>query len=327
MNASTMLRAAFPLALLLCLLAASPASAHVMSASQGALRLAGSEVRYELRMPLYETAALESPEDALLEAFRVRSEDGGEPAAESGSCAEEPAEAMYVCRSSFTFTQPPRAVRVRCEYHAAVAPNHVHVLRSGEAEMARRTMFDVVSPEAEIRFTAPTPAEVFRAQFGAGLRRAAVNPALALFLLALALAARTPREALAIAAAFLAVEIAAAVLYQAAARPLPARFIEAAAALTAAYLAVEILLLPEAGKRWLIAGGLGLFHGLFFGGFLLQGELRPLYFLPGAALCEAVLLAALCCIRLKARSRRAEQLAALLLLVVGLGWFLIRLQG
>ena len=35
------------------------------------------------------------------------------------------------------------------------------------------------------------------------------------------------------------------------------RFVEAATALTIAYMAVEILALPQAGKRWLIAGALG----------------------------------------------------------------------
>ena len=298
-----------------------------MSASQGALTLDGSEVRYELRMPLHETAALDAPEKALLAAFRVRSADGGPPAASSGNCAPDPAEGMYVCHASFNFAQPPRSVRASCDYHAVIAPNHVHILRSGEAAMARRTMFDIVSPQAEIRFAPPSRAEIFRAQCSAGARRAAVSPALLLFLLALALSARTPREALRIAAAFLAVELSAAAAYQALGRPLPARFVEAAAALTIAYLAVEMLLLPKAGKRWLVAGGMGLFHGLFLGGFLYRAELRPLDFLSGAALCETALLAALCAVRLKTFNRRAEQLAALLLLVIGLGWFLIRLQG
>jgi hypothetical protein len=35
------------------------------------------------------------------------------------------------------------------------------------------------------------------------------------------------------------------------------RFVEAGTALTVAYIAVEILALPQAGKRWLIAGALG----------------------------------------------------------------------
>ena len=326
MQAPRTFRAAFLLPLSLLWLAASPAGAHVMSTSRGTLSLAGNEAYYELQMPLYETAAVDSPESALRGAFRIAS-GGGEPVASTWNCTEDPAEEMYVCRASFTFAQPPRSVRVRCAYHAVTVPNHVHILRSGEAESARRTMFDVVSPEAEIRFAAPTPAELFRSQFGAGMRRVIVNPVLVLFLLALALSARTRQEALGIAAAFLAVEVSAALVFQAVAQPLPARFIESAAALTVAYLAVEILLLPEAGKRWLVAGGMGLFHGLFFGGFLRRAGMQPLYFLPGAALCELVVLAVLGGIRLKTRSRRAERLAALLLLVVGLGWFLIRLQG
>ncbi len=326
MKASPTLRAVFALPIFFPWLAAFPAGAHVMSASRGTLRLAGNAVRYELRMPLYEIAAVDSPQSALLGALHI-SAGGLGPSGFSGACAEEPAEDMYVCRSSFLFEQPPRSVRVRCEYHSVIVPNHVHVLRSGEGDLARRTMFDIVSPEAEIRFVAPTPAEIFRQQFAAGARRAVVNPVLLLFLLALALAARTPREALQIAAAFLAVEIAAALVFRTAALPLPARFVEAAGALTIAYVAVEILLLPDTGKRWLIAGGLGLFHGLFFSGFLRQAELQALYFLPGAALGEIAVLAVLGGVRLKTCGRRSEQLGALLLLLLGLGWFLIRLQG
>ncbi len=297
-----------------------------MSASRGTLSLAGNEVRYELQMPLYEIAAVDSPESALLGAFHISS-DGAEPTGFNGDCSEEPTEDMYVCRASFTFAQHPRSVRVRCEYHSVTVSNHVHILHSGEAGLARQTMFDIVSPEAEIRFATPAPAEIFQSQFTAGMRRVIVNPILVLFLLALVLAARMPQEALKIAAAFLAAEVPAALVFQASAQPLPVRFVEAAGALTIAYLAVEVLLLPEAGKRWLIAGGLGLFHGLFFGGFLRQTELRPLYFLSGAVLCEIIVLVVLGGIRLKTCGRRWEQLAALLLFVIGFGWFLIRLQG
>lgn len=307
-------------------LSAPVANAHVMSASQGTLQLNGNEVRYELRMPLYEIADIDSPESTLLEAFRVRSESG-EPIVSTGSCAEDPAQELYVCQASFTFAQPPRSVRVSCEYASVIVSNHVHILRSGEGESARQTIFDIASPEAEIRFAAPVASEIFRSQFEAGARRVILHPILALFLFALTLSARTPREAQKIVAAFVAVEVSAALVFQAVALPAPARFVEAAGALTIAYLAVEILLLPNAGKRWLIAGGMGLFHGLLFGGFLRQAELQPLYFLSGVVLCELILLAILGAIRRQIRSRRSEQLAALLLLVIGLGWFLIRLLG
>ena len=317
--------ALFSLALLLSL-TTLPVDAHVMSTSQGTLSLAGHEVRYQLEMPLYEISEVESPQSTLLAAFQVTS-DGVEPTQTTGNCSERAGDGMYVCNASFVFEEAPKTVHVRCDYPAATVPNHVHILRSGEGDLSRQTMFDIASQEAEIRFVEPTPLEVFWTQFNAGLRRVLINPVLVLFLLALTLSARTRPEAFSIAQAFIAVEVVAALVFRTGVWTAPARFVEAAGALTIAYLAVEILLLPEAGRRWLIAGGLGLFHGLFFGGFLLQAELRPIYFLSGVVLCEVVALAMLGAIWRKARSRRSEQLAALLLLVVGLGWFFVRLQG
>ncbi len=315
----------YSLALSLSFLTAA-ADAHVMSTSQGTLSLAGHEVRYELEMPLYEISEVESPQTTLLAAFQVTS-DGHEPTQTSGNCSEQTDDSVYVCNASFVFEEAPRTVNVRCDYPAVTVPNHVHILRSGEGDLSRQTMFDIASPEAEIRFVEPTSLEVFWTQFNAGLRRVLINPVLVLFLLALTVSARTRRESQSICGAFVAVEVVAAMVFRTGIWSAPARFVEAAGALTIAYLAVEILLLPEAGKRWLIAGGLGLFHGLFFGGFLVEANLRPIYFLSGVVLCEVLALAMLGAIWRKARTRRHEQLAALLLLVVGLGWFFVRLQG
>ena len=209
---------------------------------------------------------MESPQSTLLAAFQVTS-DGAEPTQTTGNCSERAGDGMYVCNASFVFEEAPKTVHVRCDYPAVTVPNHVHILRSGEGDLSRQTMFDIASQEAEIRFVEPTSLEVFWTQFNAGLRRVLINPVLVLFLLALTLSARTRSEAFAITEAFIAVEVVAALVFKTGAWTAPARFVEAAGALTIAYLAVEILLLPEAGKRWLIAGGLGLFHGLFFGVF------------------------------------------------------------
>jgi hypothetical protein len=68
------------------------------------------------------------------------------------------------------------------------------------------------------------------------------------------------------------------------------RFVEAGTALTVAYIAVEILALQQAGKRWLIAGALGAFHGLYFALFLRTSEFHALYVLTGAAMAEILLI-------------------------------------
>ena len=109
------------------------------------------------------------------------------------------------------------------------------------------------------------------------------------------------------------------------------RFIEAAAALTIAYLAFEIVLLPESRHRWIVVGVLGLFHGAYFSMFLAQSNFRAPVFLAGVTVAElllisifAVLLAALAHL---AWTRRAIPVAASLLLVTGLVWFLLRLRA
>ena len=88
-------------------------------------------------------------------------------------------------------------------------------------------------------------------------------------------------------------------------------------ALTVAYLAVEILMLPDAGKRWAVVLALGLFHGLYFAGF-------PATYLAGAAIAQAILIAAL----VLAASKLPliwRQRPAWALLAAGLGWFGFRL--
>ena len=144
-----------------------------------------------------------------------------------------------------------------------------------------------------------------------------------LFLAALVIAARSRRELLAITGTFLLGQCASAiamghVLWQ----PAP-RFVEAAMALAVAYLAVEILLLPEAGSRWLVTGVLGLFHGMYFHLFLQTTEYSAVLVLAGAALAE---LAVIALIALIVRGR-AKRVSASALLVIGMVWFFLRLRS
>ena len=147
----------------------------------------------------------------------------------------------------------------------------------------------------------------------------------------LVLAARTRRELLAMAAMFLAGQAASVLtMTHAAWQPAP-RFVEAAAALAMAYLAVEILLLPEAGARWLVAGVLGAFHGLYFRLFVQTTGYAPALVLLGAALAEAAAIAVLALVLSRlgrlAKAFRPVQVAASALLVFGMVWFLLRLRS
>jgi hypothetical protein len=91
------------------------------------------------------------------------------------------------------------------------------------------------------------------------------------------------------------------------------------AALTVAYLAVEILFLPRAGARWLVAGVLGGFHGLYFHFFVQTTGYRPGLVLAGAAAAELIAIAIL--------ALRPLQVSASALLVFGMVWFFLRLRN
>ena len=300
-----------------------PATGHVLSVSHGSLLQDGSDLLYELRMPLSEVPEDDDRARILLGAFLVL--DGDQPGDRvDGKCNEDAGQGLFLCTATYRFPDPPKAVAVRCEFPAVTVPQHVHVLRSGDGEMVRQTVFDITYTEAEIRFTPPTWRETVATESGAGFRRALTSPELLLFLLALALAGRSKPEFAACAGGFLAAQALVAVVGGMIALAPPVRFLEAAAALTVAYLAAEILFLPDASMRWLACGAMGTFHGLFFATLLGSAQMSPAYFLPGALAGEGLALALLGSVRLRYIGSRTEQLGAILLLVGGLGWFGLR---
>jgi hypothetical protein len=192
-------------------------------------------------------------------------------------------------------------------------------------------MFDRSFPRATLRFRPPGPAEVAMTEAAGGFLRALGGPVQILFLAALALAARGRQELLRISAAFLAGQtIAVLVVPGTGWQPAP-RFVEAAAALAVAYLAVEILLLPKAGARWLIAGVLGAFYGLFLYLFIQTAGYRPGFVLLGAAVAETAVIAMLAVLLGRmtkwGEAIRPVQLAASALLLFGIAWFIVRLRG
>jgi hypothetical protein len=316
--------------LLVLLLAPLPLVAHLLSISTGELQVEGNRVRYELRMPLYEVEYVKNPETALFEQFRLAS--GGAPGRLlQRNCREEFADGAFLCQAEYEFPQPVEELTVKCTYYAATVPNHIHILRARRGETSDQKIFDLASREAEIDFVPPTALEVAFEQTAAGAKRVAGAAAPLLFLAALVLAARSRRELVLLLGSFLIGECASALLLPISGwQPAP-RFVEAAAALTIAYLAVEILLLPEAGQRWLVVGVLGIFHGLYLGHFLSGSGYAASYVLAGVVSTE-VALAALFALLFSRAGRalaglRPVPIAAGLLLAVGMGWFLWRLRG
>ena len=304
-----------------------PLSAHVVSMSSGTLAVAGATARYELRMPLYEIAHIPSPEKTLFEHFRMAGATLG-----VHECHADPARDTYLCTAQYQWTSPVDRLDVDCTFASATVPNHVHMLRAQLADGRRdQAAFDLSFTHATLRFRPPTAFETATEEGLAGAARAWGGAVQILFLAALVLASRSVRELFALAGMFVAGQLLSVlVVPHTSWQPAP-RFVEAAAALTVAYLAVEILLLPNAGSRWIVAGALGAFHGLYFYLFLQNAGYGPLWVLTGAFLAELVALALLAFLfryvgRL-AQALRPVQVSASALLVYGMVWFFLRLRG
>ncbi len=288
----------------------APMFAHVVSISTGELRVDGPLAVYELRMPMYEVAHVAHPETELMDHVRFV---GAHRV--SSTCHQEDND--YVCVANLEFARRIDRVEVECTLYQITVPNHVHLLHVVEGSNSDQAVFDQTVPRGEVRFRPPSPMEVFARGLAGGISRAIVSPA-ALFLIGLVLAARSPREAALLAVMYLAGEWIARPIAPRIPWPLAPRFIEAAMALTVAYLAVEILALPTAGKRWTIVLVLGLFHGLAFAAF-------PVSYLAGATLIQCVLIAILAWAALRWATPIIRRAGAIALLVIGLGWFALRL--
>jgi hypothetical protein len=291
----------------------------------------GSRGHYELRMPQYEVAHIKDPNRSIFENIHFSS-GGREANLLSKNCVSDgTTDGTYSCTADYEFAAPPDRIEVWCTFHSITVPNHVHLLRAEMGGKQDQAIFDITFSRATLRFRPPTPLEVAVTQTGAGFARAWGGLAQILFLAALVLAGRSWKELCALTGMFLAGQVASALLLgHTGWQPAP-RFVEAAAALTVAYLAVEILLLPQAGARWVIAGALGAFHGLYFHLFLQTTSYHAGYVLAGAALAEVSAIAVLGLVFSRisrlAQALRPVQVSACALLAFGMIWFVLRLRG
>ena len=294
--------------------------------SSGEITITGTHAHYELNMPLYEVAHVQDPGHALLSHIRF----SGATMIES-ICGPQPQRDSYICNADYTFAAPIDRLDVDCTFPAITVPNHVHMLRATLDGKPDQAVFDSAFSHATLRFRPPTAMEIAIDQSAAGFIRALEGAVQVLFLAALVLAARGRRELLALAGMFVAGQVASALIMPHVAwQPAP-RFVEAAMALALAYLAIEILLLPEAGARWAVAGVLGIFQGLYFDIFLRDSGYHPQFVLSGAVAAEAIGIVILALVisqvnRL-AKALRPVQVEATALLFVGMVWFFLRLRG
>jgi len=275
-------------------LLAVPLSAHMVSLSSGQMEITGVEAQLILRVPAYELTA---GEKSLDNAYQIQ----GATLA-SRACVPDGQE--LVC--TYKFTAVPASPRVICRLAQALVANHVHVLTARRNGEVARQVFSGSVFDADLRFGGgqdPIPAAVD------GVAQAFSGWARLLLLFTIGFAARSRREALAFALA-LATSQAASLLF---ALPASPRFVEAAAAIGVGYLAFEVLMLPEAGYRWLAVAGVGMLLGLG----VPAGESGVYY---GVLVASSVAVAAAVGLCRLAPRAFARPVAASLLLVAA-GWF------
>jgi hypothetical protein len=305
----------------------------MVSISTGEITIDGTRAEYTVRMPLYEVQHIKEAGPALLNAIRF-SAGGAEAKRLGGECRNDAGENALVCVAHYEFAAPIESLEAASSFHTLTVPNHVHVLRGTLVDPAGNKLdqgvLDLSFPKAQLRFRPPGLAERAIEQASGGAMRAAGGAAQWLFLAALVLAARSRGEFCRLVAMFVAGEVASVLLLPLTSwQPAP-QFVEAACALTVAYLAVEVLLLPQAGMRWLVVGVLGVFHGLYFSLFISGSEYSPGWVLLGVVLAEVLLLAGIGW--LLSRLGRllpavSVRIAAGILIAIGLGWFFVRLRG
>jgi hypothetical protein len=271
----------------------------------------GPTAVFDLRIPMYEVPKVADPAKSLLD--RIQFGDGHRTRA---TCEDE--DGTYVCHAEYEFPGlHPNALEVQCSLFDVTVPNHVHLLTATQGPNADQLVFDRNFTEGEIRFHPPSRAETIARNTSKGAARTLQNTAGLLFLVALALAARSKREALTLAGVFLASEWLARPIGPRIPLAFTARFFEAALALTVAYLAVEILVLPEGKNRWLIVAVLGLFHGLSLAAF-------PALYQTGATAAQAVMIFPLAA-GAQWMPKPWTRPAAAALLIGAVGWFGFRL--
>jgi hypothetical protein len=254
-------------------------------------------------MPYYEVEALAHPDQALLEHIAFRGGRLGDH-----KCFRDGD--SYVCAAEYLFARPVETLDVTCTLYAVTVPNHVHTLHATLGGKEDRAFFDYTFTSATLRFRPPTAWETAAQRMAEGAMRGVGGPFQLLFLVALAMAARSRRELAFVLAAYLAGLIGGVLSGW---HP-PERFAECTAAMGVAYLAVEIIFVPQGGLRWWIGGILGLFQGIYLAIF--TGAEIPL-FIAGSAAASLLV----CSVAALLMMGRVPRWAAGLPLLASLFWF------
>jgi hypothetical protein len=295
------------------LLACAVAHAHVVSISNGELHVTGRSATFELRIPAYEVETVANPEIALLDELRFAG------ATRTGSQCRKEAD-WLTCNATYEFAQAvPDKLEVECTLYRVTVPNHIHMLYAIQGDNSDQQVFDQNAVTREMRFHPPSLWESATRDSSAGVIRLLRSPAGLLFLIIVAFAARSIRQAAILGALFVLAEWLVRPISPFIPLSLSPDFLEAVMALTVAYLAGELLFLPDGRAKWAIVPLLGLVHGLPFVAF------PPLY-LGGAMIIQIALIGAVSIATVRMPVTWHKLFAVALLLAAG-GWFAFLVFG
>ena len=285
------------------------AQAHVVSISNGELRITGRTATFEVRIPAYEVEAVATPETTILNEFRF-----GDASRTSSTCKQD--SNWLTCNATYEFAEPvPDKIEVESTLYRVTVPNHIHMLYAVQGKNSDQQVFDQNTSIRELRFHPPSLWESATRDSVAGVLRLLKSPAGLLFLIVVVLAGQTLREAALLAALFLVAEWIVRPISPFIPLSLSPEFLEAVMALTVAYLAGELLFLPNGSAHWGIVPLLGMVHGLPYVAF------PPLY-LAGASIAQALVLGmiAVAVLHMPASWKKPATAACL---VAGGGWFIV----
>ncbi len=283
------------------------AQAHVVSISNGELRITGKIADFELRIPAYEVETIANPETAVLNEFHF-----GDASRTSATCKKD--QDWLTCNATYEFTQPVSdKLDVECTLYRITVPNHIHMLYAVQGENSDQRVFDQNTSVREMRFRPPSFWESAARDGGAGALRLLKSPAGLLFLVVIALAATSVRDALLLTVMFLTSEWLIRPISPFIPLSLSPEFLEALIALAVAYLAGELAFLGNGSARWVLVPLLGLVNGLPFVAF-------PPMYLAGGALVQTILLGTIATATLRMPSSRHKHVSVGCL-VTALAWF------
>lgn len=280
---------------------------HVVSLSSGELEVHGRTADYTLRMPAYEIEHVADPATALLKEVRF-----GEGRLVASNCARENTD--FVCHATYAFEQElPDKVEVECTLYRATVPNHIHMLYARQSGNTDQRVFDQNASVIEMRFHPPSFWESLGRDGVAGMKRFVASLSGLLFIVILALSARSWKEAFGLGTLFLIsgwiVQLAVPFLPLG----LSAEFVEAVMGLSTAYLAGELLFVPGGRAKWFVVPVFGLIQGLPFVGF-------PALYLTGAQVIQIGLLGLLYWSSLKVSTQTKKAVTGICL-VTAVVWF------